>query len=99
MDSKNGPQCLPKTDDEGVDAKASFIPSPIGQTKLDSFIESCANVLVGYVVAVASQMVVFPAVGIFVPVKTNLVIGFWFTIISLIRSYGIRRYFNKKGKE
>lgn len=64
------------------------------QSKLESLIESFVNIFIGYGVALASQIVVFPMVGIFVPLSTNLFIGAWFTVISLARSYVIRRWFN-----
>lgn len=66
------------------------------QTKLESFRESCYNVLIGYVIAFISQIVVFPLVGVKATINQNLEIGLYFTIISLTRSYLIRRYFNKK---
>lgn len=64
------------------------------QTRLQSAIESVANVLVGYLVALASQLVVFPMFGIDIPLSSNLAIGAWFTVISLVRSYVLRRWFN-----
>jgi hypothetical protein len=64
------------------------------QTKTQSMIEACANVLVGYLVALASQLLVFPLFGIHVPLSSNLAIGAWFTVISLVRSYVLRRWFN-----
>ena len=64
------------------------------QTKTQSLIESLVNILIGYGVAVASQVVIFPWFGIRVSVSDNLWIGAWFTVISLIRSYGLRRFFN-----
>lgn len=64
------------------------------QTRLGSLIESCANIALGYGVAILSQLAVFPWFGINVPLKTNLWIGAWFTAISLVRSYGLRRWFN-----
>jgi len=66
------------------------------QTKLGSLIESGMNILIGYFVALASQLTLFPMFGIHIELSTNLWIGFWFTIISLVRSYIIRRYFNAK---
>lgn len=68
----------------------------VSQSKKMSFVESCANVAVGYGVAVASQVAIFPLFGIHVPLRTNLGIGLWFTAISLVRSYIIRRCFNAK---
>ncbi len=64
------------------------------QSKIESIIESFVNVLIGYFVALVSQLFVFPMFGINVPFTTNLWIGAWFTVISLVRSYIIRRWFN-----
>jgi len=66
------------------------------QTKLQSLIESTTNILIGYGVAVASQIVIFPFFGIDIPLESNLLIGFYFTVISLARSYLIRRWYNRK---
>ncbi len=66
------------------------------QTRLDSLLESGVNILVGYLVALVSQLALFPMFGIHVPLTTNLWIGFWFTLVSLARSYLLRRYFNGK---
>lgn len=68
------------------------------QTKLGSLIEAWANVAIGYGVALLSQIVVFPMFGIHVPLSTNLWIGAWFTAISLVRSYILRRWFNARLK-
>ncbi len=64
------------------------------QSRSRSAIESVANVVIGYVVAVVSQMAIFPFFGIIVSLSGNLAIGVWFTAISFIRSYLIRRVFN-----
>lgn len=66
------------------------------QSKKHSFIESLTNVAIGYVVALLSQIAVFPMFNIYVPLSDNLLIGLWFTVISIFRSYVVRRYFNKK---
>ena len=66
------------------------------QTKLGSLVESLMNIAIGYFVALISQIVVFPVMGIYVGIKTNLWIGLWFTVISLVRSYIIRRWFNAR---
>ncbi len=67
------------------------------QTKKGSMIEAVVNVLVGYGVAVSSQVVVFPLLGIEVALHTNLLIGLIFTVISLVRSYLLRRLFTTMG--
>ena len=66
------------------------------QTRLESFIESCMNILIGYGVALISQLLIFPLYGIHVPLASNIMIGIWFTIISLTRSYAIRRFYNRR---
>lgn len=66
------------------------------QTKLGSFIESTMNILIGYFVALASQLIIFPLFDIHVPLHDNMMIGAWFTLISLVRSYAIRRWFNAR---
>jgi len=66
------------------------------QSKLGSLIEAWANVVIGYGVALVSQIVVFPWFGINVPLSTNLWIGAWFTVISLVRGYVLRRWFNAR---
>ena len=63
------------------------------QSRLMSLVESLANVLVGYVVAVATQMAVFPLFGLAVTVSENLLIGLIFTAVSIVRSYALRRGF------
>jgi hypothetical protein len=67
----------------------------MSQTKINSALESAINILVGYLVALGSQIVVFPFFGIQVGLRENMLIGFWFTIISLVRSYLLRRFFNR----
>lgn len=63
------------------------------QSRLMSLVESLANVLVGYGVAVATQMVVFPLFGLAVTVSDNLLIGLIFTAVSILRNYALRRGF------
>jgi hypothetical protein len=64
------------------------------QTRLGSLTESCINVAIGYGVALASQILVFPLFGINIPLSSNMAIGAIFTIISIVRSYCVRRVFN-----
>ena len=68
----------------------------MSQTRLHSALESAANVAIGYGVAVASQVAIFPLFGIHIPLADNLVIGGYFTLISLARSYLVRRWFNRR---
>jgi hypothetical protein len=63
------------------------------QSRMMSLAESLANVLVGYGVAVATQIAVFPLFGLAVTVTENLLIGLIFTVVSILRSYALRRGF------
>ena len=69
------------------------------QSKKQSLIESLTNIFIGYFVALASQMAIFPLFDIHISVSDNIWIGVWFTVISIIRSYVVRRVFNKKALE
>ncbi len=69
------------------------------QSKKQSFIETCCNVAIGYIVAVLSQITIFPLFGINIPFHDNLMIGVWFTVISIIRGYFVRRLFNRLHKK
>ena len=64
------------------------------QSRTLSAVESVANVAIGYGVAVASQIIILPMFGVHLPLADNLAIGAWFTAISLVRSYAVRRLFN-----
>ena len=68
------------------------------QKKKHSFIESIINVLIGYFIAVLSQVIIFPFFGVDIPLRDNFMIGGYFTIISIIRSYTVRRFFTKNLK-
>lgn len=66
----------------------------IGQSKAHSILEALANVAIGFGVALVSQLVIFELYGIRIPLLTNVEITLWFTLISIVRSYGVRRIFN-----
>lgn len=66
------------------------------QTKIQSFFESLINIIIWYIIAILSQLLIFPLFDINISFNDNLLIGLYFTLISLIRSYIIRRYFNNK---
>lgn len=67
----------------------------MAQSRLMSAVESMANVAIGYGVALASQLLIFPLYGINITLSTNVAIGLWFTAISIVRSYVVRRTFNR----
>ncbi len=61
---------------------------------MQSFVEAWANIIIGYLVALGAQLVVFPLLGIQVSIGQNIKIGLIFTVVSLVRSYWLRRAFN-----
>ncbi len=65
-----------------------------GQSRRASLVESVLNILIGYGVAVTAQCLIFPLFGVVLPLSDNLLIGVLFTLVSLIRSYWLRRLFN-----
>jgi hypothetical protein len=67
----------------------------MAQTKLGSFAEALANIAVGFGVNFAANMVILPAAGFTTLTwQTNVLIGIAYTLVSLARSYVIRRWFN-----
>ena len=63
------------------------------QRKRTSLIEAVLNTIIGYGIALAGQLIVFPIFGIIVSLQTNLLIGAIFMAISTARSYLLRRLF------
>lgn len=64
------------------------------QSRKSSFIEAIINVLIGYVISFMAQLVIYPAYGAQFTIMDNVFIGLWFMLLSLARSYVIRRWFN-----
>jgi len=60
-----------------------------------SLVEAIANVAVGYGVAVTTQVLVFPVFGLQASLGDNLLIGAVFTVVSIGRSYALRRVFEE----
>lgn len=58
-----------------------------------SLVEAAANVIVGYLLAVATQVVVFPIFGIRIAMTDDLAIGGIFALVSLLRGFMLRRLF------
>ena len=65
------------------------------QSRFLSLLEAVTNVVVGYVLAVLTQMIVFPWFGLATSLQDNLAIGAAFVGVSLIRSYALRRVFER----
>lgn len=68
----------------------------MNQTKKHSIIESITQTLIGLLTSIIVQVVLYPLLDIPVTFKQNLIITAVFFVVSIIRGYIIRRYFNTK---
>lgn len=64
------------------------------QPKKHSLLEAIFNVVLGFGVAVISNLIVLPAFGYNVTPADSISIAGVFTVISIVRSYVLRRAFN-----
>ncbi len=65
----------------------------MNQSRAMSLVEVATNVAVGYGLAIATQIVVFPWFAIEIGLTENLSIGLIFVGVSLARGYLLRRLF------
>ena len=63
------------------------------QSRAMSLVEAITNVVVGYGVALLTQLLVFPLFGLHTTLAENLMIGAIFTVVSIGRSFALRRLF------
>lgn len=63
------------------------------QTKKASLVEVMVSTAIGYIAALATQLLIFPWFDIQIKFSEQLWIGAIFTIVSLIRGYIVRRLF------
>lgn len=66
------------------------------QTRLMSVIESSTSTAIGLVVSVIGQIVVSWWYALPLNFAQNMNIVLFFTVLSVIRQYVVRRYFNKR---
>ena len=65
------------------------------QSKTMSLIESIVDILIGLVIAIIVQLLVFPLYGITTTLFENFQIAVIFTVVGVIRKYVVRRWLNK----
>jgi hypothetical protein len=63
------------------------------QSRMMSLVEAITNVIVGYGLAVVTQIIVFPWFGLEAELGEHMAIGLAFVAVSLARSYLLRRLF------
>ena len=66
----------------------------MSQTKVKSFIEANVNSFIGYWVSVALGHWLYPMMGVELSLHTNMILTLAFVVISTMRSYLVRRFFN-----
>ena len=66
------------------------------QTKRQSLIETLTNVAIGYLISFIANMLVLPLFGYNINLTDGVLISIIFTIISIVRGYMVRRWFNSK---
>lgn len=71
----------------------------MSQTKLQSAIETAVSTAVGFGISWAATLVVLPLFGHRPSVGEGFGITVFFTVISLVRGYALRRLFNHLHKE
>lgn len=65
------------------------------QSKKLSLIESVVNVVSSFVIGVITQILVFPFYGLKISVMANISLTLIFSLTSFVRSYILRRVFNR----
>ncbi len=66
------------------------------QSKKGSFIESCTNTAIGFIITWAFSPLIYGACGVSVNYSQITGLTFAFTGLSIARGYVIRRVFNKE---
>lgn len=66
------------------------------QTRLGSLIEAIINVLIGFSINFGANMLIFPLFGFHITPGANFALGLIYTVISVVRSYAVRRWFNAR---
>lgn len=65
------------------------------QPRLHSLLESLTNVAIGFGIALTSQLILFAWYGVQLSMRDNINITLWMTLVSIVRSYALRRMFNR----
>ena len=68
------------------------------QSRRQSLVEAVTNTLSGLILAFLVNMLLMGAAGVTATPKQNLLIVGGHTVFSVIRTYVIRRFFNKRTK-
>ncbi len=66
------------------------------QTRLGSFIEAVINTTIGFAINFTANLIILPLFGYTPTLLDNFKLGLLYTIVSVARSYVVRRWFNAR---
>lgn len=66
----------------------------MSQSKRGSLIEALINTAIGFLINYFANLLIFPLFGMHISMTANLVLGMLYTVISVVRGYVVRRWFN-----
>jgi hypothetical protein len=66
------------------------------QSKRASLIEAWTNIVIGFSINYAANLVLLPLVGAQLTMSNNFWLGWIYTLVSVVRQYAIRRSFNAR---
>lgn len=66
----------------------------VGQSRGASLFETLTSTVMGFILSVAVQRALFPAMGHDFAFTENMVVASVFTAVSILRGYTVRRVFN-----
>jgi hypothetical protein len=86
-------------DQHRIDAELARTAAPAqgvatGQSRTHSMAETMANIVVGFAASMVIQALVLPSMGHDITLAQNFWITCIFTVVSVLRGYGMRRLFN-----
>jgi hypothetical protein len=69
-------------------------PESMSQTRKQSALEATMNIAVGFGINMLANFTLFPFFGWVISLEQNLLLGVFYTLISFMRSYCLRRFYN-----
>ena len=64
------------------------------QSRFISFVEAMVNISIGFAVAYLSAVLLYPLVGMEASHSQYFEVTVYFTLVSVVRMYAVRRWFN-----
>jgi hypothetical protein len=64
------------------------------QARIDSLMEAVTNTLIGFVVSLATQLILVRLYHVEISFSTSIQFVGWFTVVSVARQYVLRRLFD-----